>query len=395
MIDEAATHGVQALLDVFVMFAAAKLFEQLFRFLRQPTVVGEILAGVLIGPSVLGWVLPSEISSVLSEIGVVILLFAVGLQTKPADILDVGGTAMAVAVLGVVFPFFFGWWLMEAVGDPSVSSLSAEALFVGAAMVATSVGITAHVLGEMGVIKTRAARIILGAAVIDDVLGLLVLAVVSGMSEGAVDVSGLTVTTIVAIVFVLGVGFVGAKLMRRARRQVARMRATDTTFAFAMVLCFGLALAAETIGIAAILGGFLAGMSMAETSQHNRKFHERTRGVYELMVPFFLVAVGMELQLEVFTERETVELALALTALAILGKLIGCGLGAIRTGRRDMLRVAVGMVPRGEVGIIIAQIGLASGAISQSLFGAVLFMAVATTLLAPPFLRPLYRAGTD
>ncbi len=386
--NETASHGADLLLQVFLMFAAAKLMAEVFTRLRQPAVIGEILAGVLIGPSVLGWIAPSPISHLLSQIGVILLLFSVGLETKPASILNVGSTAAAVAVLGVVAPFAAGWGIMRALGDPNI-----EALFVGTAMVATSVGITARVLGELGVMNQRSARIILGAAVIDDILGLLVLAGVSSLSQGEVNVASLAATAVMALGFVAVVAIFGSRLITRSRHRIERLHSRNSTFVFAMALCFGLALAVEHIGVAAIIGGFLAGMALAEAVEGNHAVHEQTRGVTELMVPFFLVSIGMQLKLDVFAKPETIELALGLTAAAVLTKLLGCGLGAMRLGWRGALQVGAGMVPRGEVGIVVAQIGLAGGIISESLFGVVLFMAVATTLLAPPMIQPLY-AGT-
>ncbi|HEU0196225.1 MAG TPA: cation:proton antiporter [Nevskiaceae bacterium] len=373
------------LLDVFLMFAAAKVLAELFVRLKQPAVVGELLAGILIGPSVLGWVAPSSASALLSEIGVVMLMFSVGLETKPSSILSVGPTAFVVAVLGVVAPFVGGWWLLRAIGEPQ-----AESLFVGTAMVATSVGITARVLTELKVLSTRSARVVLGAAVIDDVLGLLVLAGVSGTARGDAGWHELAWTAALAIGFVVVVAALGPWLVARTRGQVQKLRADNATFVFAMLLCLGLALAAESIGVAAIIGAFLAGMALATVSENDEVVHLQTRGVAELLVPFFLVAIGLQLKLDVFAHAETVYLALGLTALAIVAKLIGCGLGAIRLGGADALRVGVGMVPRGEVGIIVAQIGLSAGIVSESLFGAVLVMVVATTLIAPPVLRPLY-----
>lgn len=385
---ETASHGADLLLQVFLMFAAAKLMAEVFTRLRQPAVIGEILAGVLIGPSVLGWVAPSHISHLLSEIGVILLLFSVGLETKPASILNVGGTAAAVAVLGIVAPFAAGWGIMRALGDPNI-----ESLFVGTAMVATSVGITARVLGELGVMSQQSARIILGAAVIDDILGLLLLAGVSSLSQGEINVAGLATTAVMALGFVAVVAIFGSRLITRSRHSIERLHSHNSTFVFAMALCFGLALAAEHIGVAAIIGGFLAGMALAEAVEGNHAVHEQTRGVTELMVPFFLVSIGMQVKLDVFAKPETIELALGLTAAAVLTKLVGCGLGAMRLGWRGALQVGAGMVPRGEVGIVVAQIGLAGGIISESLFGVVLFMAVATTLLAPPMIRPLYAGG--
>ncbi|HEY6402804.1 MAG TPA: cation:proton antiporter, partial [Blastocatellia bacterium] len=173
-----ASSGEQFLFTIFVMFVAAKIAAEIFERLSQPAVAGEILAGVIIGPSVLGWVAPSELTEALSEIGVILLLFLVGLETKPADIFRVGARAMLVAVLGVVFPFIAGYLIMLAWGETTI-----ESIFVGAAMVATSVGITARVLGQMGLLNLEVSRIILGAAVIDDILGLLILAVVSGLAR--------------------------------------------------------------------------------------------------------------------------------------------------------------------------------------------------------------------
>src|SRR5918993_851186 len=201
----------RVLLTLFIMLVAAKLMAELFERIRQPAVAGEILAGVIIGPSLLGWAVPSEITSVLAEIGVIFLLFTVGLETKPAAILRVGPQAAIVAVLGVVAPFIGGWLLMRAWGSSTV-----EALFVGTAMVATSVGITARVLAGLGLLDAPTARIILGAAVIDDILGLLVLAVVSSAASGAINYVETVTTAALAIGFTVFVALVAAPVVTRA-----------------------------------------------------------------------------------------------------------------------------------------------------------------------------------
>lgn len=375
------------LFDIFVMLAAAKVFDELCLRLKQPTVVGGIVAGFLIGPSVLGWVAPSAGSTMLAEIGVVILMFSVGLETKLSAILSVGRTAFAVAVLGVVVPFAAGWWLLRFIGEPQ-----AEALFVGTAMVATSVGITAHVLAEMGVLTTRSARIILGAAVIDDVLGLLLLAAVSSVVGGQLDWAALGATAAMAIAFVSVVAAFGPWMVARTMPFVMRQRASGWVFSSALVLCFALAAAADHAGVASIVGAFLAGMALSEFTADDPDLHRQMHTVGELMVPFFLVTIGMQLKLDVFTQPETLWLAIALTGLAIAGKLAGCGLATLHFGWREALRVGTGMVPRGEVGIIVAQIGLTAGIVSQSLFGAVLVMVIVTTVIAPPALKPLFRS---
>ena len=378
-------HGAELLLGLFIMFAAAKIMAELFERLKQPAVVGEILAGVLIGPSVLGLVSPNAITHTLAELGVIFLLFAVGLETKPAAILRVGKPAMIVAVLGVIVPFVAGWGVMRAWGEGQIA-----ALFMGAAMVATSVGITARVLSGMGLLNTPSARIILGAAVIDDILGLLVLAVVASLAAGAVDYTEISTTAALSVGFVALIAFGGAPLVTRIAPAIKRLRFNHAFFGLSICLCLGLAVAAAEIGVAAIIGAFLAGMALAEAAEGEHDLHEQTRGVTEFFVPFFLVNIGMQLNLAVFNNSETVTMALVITALAVASKLVGCGLGVWNQGLRRMVQVGVGMVPRGEVGIVVAQIGLGLAVIDDRLFGIVLFMAVATTLIAPPFIRPAF-----
>jgi Kef-type K+ transport system membrane component KefB len=381
----AAGDDTRVLLTLFIMLVAAKLMAELFERLRQPAVAGEILAGVIIGPSFLGWAAPSEITSLLAEIGVIFLLFTVGLETKPASIFKVGKQALVVAVLGVVAPLLGGWLLMRAWGSTSI-----EALFVGTAMVATSVGITARVLSGMGLLDAPTARIILGAAVIDDILGLLVLAIVSSMAAGTVNYLEILTTAGLAIAFTAFVALVGAPVVTRVAPSVELMRSGQGIFIFGLVLCLGLSVAASYIGVAAIIGAFLAGMALAEAAEDNPKMHRQMIGVTEFLVPFFLVNIGMQLSLAVFRSWSVITLCVLVTLVAIVTKLLGCGLGASNLGLRRAGQVGIGMVPRGEVGIIVAQIGLSLAVIGAELYGVVLFMAVATTVIAPPFLKWLY-----
>ena len=375
----------KVLLTLFIMLAAAKLMAELFERLRQPAVAGEILAGVIIGPGLLHLAAPSEFTTVLAEIGVIFLLFNVGLETKPSAILKVGTRAALVAVLGVAVPFLGGWLLMRAFDSTSVQSL-----FVGTAMVATSVGITARVLSGMGLLDAPTARIILGAAVIDDILGLLVLALVSSVAAGTVRYIEILTTASLAIGFTAFVTFVGAPVITRMAPGVNRLRSGHGMFVLGLVLCLGLSVAATYIGVAAIIGSFLAGMALAEAAQDHPNMHRQINGVTEFLVPFFLVNIGMQLRLDVFQSSSVLILCLMVTLVAVLTKLIGCGVGAMGLGIKRAGQVGMGMVPRGEVGIIVAQIGLSLAVIGPELYGVVLFMAVATTLIAPPFLKMLY-----
>ena len=381
----AVGHTTEILLTLFIMLAAAKITAEVFERLKQPAVVGEILAGVLIGGSVLGWVAPSDFTNTLAEIGVIFLLFTVGLETKPSSIFKVGKLALIVAVLGVIVPFVCGYLLMLAWGAANVQSL-----FIGTALVATSIGITARVLSAMGLLDAPTSRIILGAAVIDDILGLLILAIVSSVAEGKIDYVEIITTAALAIGFTAFVALVGAKVLTNLAPTIERLRTGDSFFVFGLVLCLGLSVAAAYIGVAAIIGAFLAGMALAEASEKSHNMHRQTSAVTEFLVPFFLVNIGMQLKLDVFRETSTIALAIVLTILAVITKLVGCGLGATSLGWRRAAQVGMGMTPRGEVGIVVAQIGLSLAVINDSLYGVVLFMAVATTLIAPPFLKWLF-----
>lgn len=378
------------ILDLFIMLAAAKLLAEVFERLKQPAVVGEILAGVLIGPSLLGWVQLSDTISILAEFGVIFLLFNVGLETKPQSILSVGRRAMTVGVLGVIVPFVAGYFIALAWGGSF-----AESMFIGAALVATSVGITARVLGALGLLDSQVSRIILGAAVIDDVLGLIILSLVSAVSKGEVSYVALAKTGGAAILFVAFVAMVGSRVINRLAPFIERLRLGKPFFTLGLILCLGLSVASVYVGVAAIIGAFLAGMALAEATEDNRKMHQMTTGVSEFLVPFFLVNIGMQLNLHVFKDLGVVVFAILLTLIAVITKFAGCGIGAWGLKPRKMAQVGIGMVPRGEVGIVVAQIGLGLGVIGQQFFAAVLFMAVATTLIAPPFIKILFAEDND
>lgn len=380
-------HGAGVLLDLFLMFSCAKLLAEIFERLRQPAVIGEILAGVLIGPHLLKWIEITEVNQAIAEIGVVFLLFTVGLEIKPRDIFQVGFSASLVAILGVVVPFVLGYLIFYLTGHQQV-----ESIFIGAAMVATSVGITARVLGDLGFINTTVARVILGAAVIDDILGMIILAVVSSLSAGEVNYWQIAIVAAEAITFTILVALMGERVVKRIGPRVERMQTKDPYFVLALFFCLGLSVAATKIGIAAIIGAFLAGMVLAERSEQYH-LHEKSHAIYEFLVPFFFVVMGMQLDVRIFLNRDILILAGIVTVAAILGKLIGCGVGAYQLGFKSAVKVGMGMVPRGEVGIIVALVGLSLHSISDSAYAVVLFMTVVTTLMAPPILRALFRAS--
>ncbi len=374
-------HSGRVLLELFLMFAGGKLLAEIFERLRQPGVLGELLAGVLLGPSLLSLVHSNELTFGVAEIGAVFLLFTVGLETKPRDLLEVGWTAIAVGILGVVVPFVLGLWYMKFGGHSTV-----ESIFVGAAMVATSVGITARVLGDLGALSTRAARVILAAAVLDDILGLLVLAVVSSLSTGQIHYVQLLTVAAEAVVFSLLMIFFGSKIIGRFQPHVEKLRAQNSAFILSIILCLGLSLGSVYIGMAAIIGAFLSGLALADHSER-WKLHENAHPLSEFLAPFFFVILGVQVNVHTFVTPGLIGMASVICVLAIAGKLVGCGLGCLSLGYKDALRVGVGMVPRGEVGLIVAGVGLTLHTISDAVYSIVLVMSIVTTLVAPPFLR--------
>jgi Kef-type K+ transport system membrane component KefB len=376
--------------DLFVLFASARMGGAILQRLRQPAVVGEILAGMIIGPHLLHLVGESEFHHIFAELGVVFLLFMVGLETEPSGLWQVGRRAGAVAVLGIAVPFGLALVLMQMLQRELV-----EALFVGAALTATSVGITARVLSDLGCTGTPVARIILGAAVIDDILGILVLAVVAGLAAGRLSLIEIEVLTAEAIAFVVAallVGrFVAGRLSRRLSNRAGAM-AGSPLFAIAIALCYALSALADKIGLAAIIGAFFAGIIFAEIPE-SKELRRSMDPIYAILVPIFFVLMGAQVDTPRLLSMEVLPVGLLITVVAVIGKLVGCGLGAwLGAGSlstRDALAVGVGMTPRGEVGIVVALIGLSRGLISNDLYSQVIMMSVLTSLFAPSLLRML------
>jgi Kef-type K+ transport system membrane component KefB len=335
---------------------------------------------------VLGWVEVGESVEVFAELGAVFLLFWVGLETRLDDLREVGRTAALVGVLGVLLPFAGGASLAAATGEDV-----AVVVFVGAALVATSVGITSAVLSELGLVATPAGRTILGAAVVDDILAMLVLGVAVGLAgDGGADYASLALSALLAIAFVAFFALGGTRVTKRQPRIFEAPRFSESPLLPAIIVCLGLAALSATIGLAAIIGAFLAGMIVAETKEQH-PIEEEVAPLYAFFSPFFFAFIGLQLDLGAYADPGTLGLLAAVTAIAIATKFLGSWLGARSLGRRDAAIVGVGMVPRGEVGIVIAGIALAEGAVSAEFFAVVVGMSVLTTLVAPPVLRALAR----
>ena len=372
------------LFELFAIFLAAKVIGEIFERLQLPAVLGEILAGVVIGPYALGWIHPSDTLGSIAEIGAIFVLFHAGLEISPGDLIKVGRTALLVAIAGIVLPFALGFAYMHWRGEAAT-----ESVFVGAAMVATSVGITARVLGDMGMLASRTAKIILGAAVFDDILGMLLLAVVDGLAHSAgVQWVKLGVLAAEAVVFALVMIFIGPRIIQRIRPGMERLSTRNAPLLVALIVGLGLSYAASRIGMAAIIGAFFAGMIFAECSPE-WDLRPRVHAITEFLGPFFFFSIGAQLDVKLFN-GDVLMVAAIVTLLAIVSKVVGCGLPVIGEGWNTMLSVGVGMMPRGEVALIVALVGLNSRIVSQSTYAVVVFMTAVTTLLAPPLLRYLF-----
>jgi len=373
------------LFELLLIFVAAKAAGEAFEWLRLPGVLGEIVAGAALGSYGLGWIHVSDTLQSIAELGVIFVLFSAGLETRPGELIRVGDKAMQVAVAGVAFPFLLGFGYMKFRGDPT-----SEAVFVGAAMVATSVGITARVLGDLRVLASQAAKIILGAAVFDDILGMLLLAIVAGFAAGGrLEWLHLSVLTAEAVGFALFMIFVAPRIVHRIHPRVAQLSTQNSSLIVALSICLFLSWLAAKIGMAAIIGAFFAGMVFADYAEEWNLL-PRVGGITEFLAPFFFFAIGSRLDLRLFN-RQVLVVATVVSLLAIVSKVIGCGLPMLSQGWKDTLRVGIGMLPRGEVALIVALVGLQSGIVLPSTYAIVVFMTAVTTLIAPPVLRYLFR----
>ena len=376
----------EALLQVFLAFTAARLLGHLFQRFRLPAVVGELLAGALLGPYLLNVLHPGEVLDALAELGVIMLLFMAGLETHIAELMATRAAAVKVAVLGATLPFvggalvglLFGWG-------------SSSALFMATALTATSVGITVRVVRELGFHERRAMRIILAAAVLDDVLGLIVLVVVSGMALGELNVFNLVLLIVEAIAYVGLIGFFGPRLVVRLRERLTKWR-VSTLFESGVILLLALSLLADYIGLAAIVGAFIAGLTMSELRQHTG-IVKRFEPLAWFFTPFFFVVMGTYLDFTAFTDPIVLLAVVVFTALAVVTKYLGGLLGARKEGPVTAREVGVGMVPRGEVGIVVAGFALAEGAVNEDVYAAMLGMVLATTILAPFLIKWVFRRG--
>jgi Kef-type K+ transport systems, membrane components len=395
----------QILLMLFVIFILAYAASAVFNRFGIPGLIGEIFIGIAIANIAFGdWSfremlglqtgsMNEEILEVLAELGVIFLLFAVGLETKVCNLLSVGKTAFYVALLGVIIPFILGYaFIMYYDGN------TYHAMFIGAAMVATSVGITARVIKDMELTEKKESRIIIGAAVIDDIMGMIVLAVVAGMAKtGEFKIGDILLISISAVLFVILIILFCMKGIPKIKEYSCRRKecGKDTNvnmLALSIIVCLGLAAMSQYIGLAAIIGAFLAGMLFADCSCE-WKLPDKVEALNVFLVSFFFVSVGFKIDLSSMTS-EILMIGIVIIILAVISKYVGCYIGskADKTMEKDSSNIiGIGMVPRGEVGIIVASIGLSVGVLSNSLYSVVVVMSIVTTIIAPIFLSRAFK----
>jgi len=378
----------QFLLALIAIFAAAKLFGELAERLGQPAVLGELVGGIVVGVSGLRLVDPHDVTiHLLSELGVIILLFLIGLETDLDKLLSVGGSATIVAIVGVALPFASGAAVGLLLGYSTL-----VAVFLGAALTATSVGITARVLSDLGHLQDDESQVILGAAVIDDVIGLVLLTLVGTFAAGgALTAPGVLRTIGVAVGFVVLALVIGSYLAPAIIRLVERISIARGIFFASMMLAFLLAWLAQQVGSAIIIGSFAAGLVLTRSGK-GEQIRREVHDIGQFFIPIFFVVVGAAVDLRSLNPfraetRAFLIVALILTVVAVIGKVLA-GFSVMRRGLRRTV-IGVGMIPRGEVGLIFAQIGLSAKLLSAGLYSAVATMVVLTTLMTPLLLRRL------
>jgi Kef-type K+ transport system membrane component KefB len=359
--------------------------------INQSAVIGLILVGIIVGPSVLGWITYTDFVQGLAHLGAVILLFVIGLEFNLKDILSARNGI--IAGVGVIVPWIGGYWLSLLFGYDVPS-----AIFIGTALTATSIAITANVLKEMGKLQTEAAKAIIGAAVIDDVLSLLALAISTDVVSGTVTAGGIALVALKAVAFIVIAGAFGllvvSRLMERLDKTAFVEKYPEFIFIFAMMMAFLYAMLAEATGLSAIVGAFIAGVSFEGVRlTRSKNLKEGAEYLQIIFASIFFVSLGILADFHALTPEILVFLV-ALTIVAIITKVIGCGLPARLSGlcSKDALIVGFGMAPRGEVAMIVALIGLETGIIGQGVYVTLVLMSLLTTLFTPIMYRNwLYR----
>lgn len=379
------------LITLVALLATAKALGSLAQRFGQPAVVGELIAGVLLGTSLLGLVNPADpVIQSLAELGVLVLLFEIGLHTDLNSLMKVGTEAMTVALVGVVLPFGLGYEVSYLLGLGALPSIVA-----GAALTATSIGISARTLSDLNRLDTREGQIVLGAAVLDDIVGLVILSVVAGLVGGvAISAGGVAITSALAIGFVILAIVIGGLTMPHVFRLIAKVEASGTLGVAGLVFAFLLAWLADTAGSATIIGAFSAGLVLHSTPQR-QAIQKTSTSIGHFFVPIFFVTVGAAVDIRTLGDARALLLGGALIGVGVLGKFLAGFSPVWFKGSKSLIGIA--MIPRGEVGLIFARMGLTAGVLTSQIYSAIALMVLATTFITPPLLAMRVRSqgGVD
>jgi Kef-type K+ transport system membrane component KefB len=372
------------LLTIILFLIAAKIGEEIAERVKMPPVMGELLFGIVIGPSILGVVAPSEFTDMLGSIGIIVLLFLVGMDTDISDLKKSGKPSFLSALGGVFVPMIFGFTVAYFLGFPKT-----ESIFIGAILTATSVGITVRALVDMKKLDTSIGMTILGAAVIDDIMGIIILTVLGSLASFSIF-GFFGVIGKILLFFALAL-YLGFKLMPLIMRKVQRFRAPEALLSFSLIFMLGISLIAKSIGLAAIIGAFFGGVILHRVNQKEIISEKVYSLGYSIFIPIFFVNIGVETNIEAIPEVGL--LALAIILVAVISKIVGAGIGAKLGGfkYKDSLKVGIGMIPRMEVALIIARTGLKLGIIGESVFSITIVLVMVTTLITPLLLKLAFR----
>jgi Kef-type K+ transport system membrane component KefB len=372
---------VHLLLVLAAVLLTTRVLSALADKVGQPAILGELVGGILLGASVLGILDPAELTiHTLAQLGLLILLFEIGLATDVRALARVGGTATVIAVVGVILPFALGYAALTAMGIDRIA-----AIVCAAALTATSIGISTRVLAEMGFLQTAEGRVVLGAAVLDDIIGLVILSVIATFAAGVpITTAGILWTSAAAFGFVVITLLVGSTIVPPLFRAAKRLRSPTTIAVLGLILAFSLAALAGLLGSAVIVGAFVAGVLLNSIQQRD-EIQSFAAPIGSFLTPIFFATVGASVDLRAFAEPRTIVITLVLLVAGVIGKLIAAYTPVWFKGNKALIGAA--MLPRGEVELIVAQTGLAIGALDASLFGAITLMVLLTTLLAPPLIH--------
>ena len=371
--------------QIALILLSTKLAGDLSVRLGQPSVLGKLIVGIVIGPAILGWIENSELLTQLSNVGVILLMFMAGLETDLEELNENRNSSLAVALGGIVLPFVGGY-----VAGLVIGMEQGNAVFLGLLLCATSVSISVQTLRDLGKMKTRESTTMLGAAVFDDILVVILLAF--AMSFLGTDDVNLTMIILKKVVFFASIILIGWKGVPAIMRWLSPLRVSESIVSAALIICFSFAYFGELLGIAGIIGAFAAGIAISQTNYKHEVEKKVEPIAYAMFVPVFFVSIGMNITFDGIGDQ--IWFILALTVIAVFTKLIGCGFGARMTGfdAKSSAIIGAGMVSRGEVALIIAGTGLSSGLLAQDYFTAIVIVVILTTMITPPMLKYTFGA---